>query len=664
MLRRDLLSAGIVMLLVTGCVTAGKDSFDIARQLEQQKRLEDALPMYEDALSKDSANPEYRAALAGVRSRLARQILESASEQLNVTPLKYDNLRNAQGYLDKALKVDPDNVEARSMADSLKGQMDQMLKKAETSYSSAMKALEAKNWLSALEQLKEIRLYYPGYLDLAVKIATTENGAISFFLKEADRYKASDDVDALVKSLESALAVQPGNQQIAAALKDAKSKNTATANVEKAERFAGENRWDRVPVYLKRAQGLGPNAAEKERIGKLYADGGVKLMEKATADLDKKALYSAYVDTMIAFDFNPAVFKSSAADDLRRQLVAQMTAKADELDAAGYIGLALYWTECAYKVSGSQKELYQKIQGLKDKVRQRVIKKIAIMDFNPPANNPDAARLVTDSLLSYMTRNASGDVKILARDVLGALIKEIEMGQAGLYDIESAKKSGKLKGTDVFIFGSLLQYAVEKNVEEGQKMVIAKVGIDREPNPQYSAWMANNPRPSEDDRRYAPPAFIEKDKTETIRYKVATHRKTANVTISFRVIDVESGEVVITKTLKSKKEATGTYSEGVDIAGIPYQKLDLPQDSDLLEKAVDEAISDLGHQVLSRFQNLQETYLNTAEVLKKKGDTEPVAEKYMDAVVTEEVKNIKSPITENARRGMDLLLKQAENYPI
>ncbi len=664
MLRGDLLCVGLVMLLVAGCATAGRESFDIARELERQKRLEDALPMYEDALSKDTANPEYRAALAATRSRLAQHILDSAREQLAITPLKYDNLRTAQGYLDKALKIDPDNVEARSLADSVKGQMDVMVKRAETSYAAAMKALEVKNWLVALEKLKEIRLYYPGYLDLAVKIATTENGAVSYFLKEADKYKASDDVDALARSLESALSVQPGNQLIAAALRDARAKNTVAVNLEKAERFAAESRWDRVRLYLKRAQGLNPGAADKERINKLYSEGGAKLMEKASADLARKAPYSAYIDTMIAFDFNPAAFKAPGADELRTQLVTQMSAKADELDGAGYIGLALYWTECAHKVSGAQKELYQKIQALKDKVRQRVIKKIAIMDFNPPASNPDAARLVTDSLLSYMTRNASGDVKILARDVLGALIKEIEMGQAGLYDIESAKKSGKLKGTDVFIFGSLLQYAVEKNVEEGQKMVVAKVGIDREPNPQYGAWMAANPRPTEEDRLNAPPPFIEKDRTETIRYKVATHRKTANVTISFRVVDVESGEVVITKTLKSKKEATGTYSEGVDIAGIPYHKLDLPADSDLLEKAVDDAISDLGHQVLSRFQNLQETYLNTAEVLKKKGEMEPVAEKYMDAVVTEEVKNIKSPITENARQGLDVLLKQAENYPL
>jgi curli biogenesis system outer membrane secretion channel CsgG/tetratricopeptide (TPR) repeat protein len=664
MLRRNVIVTGIAILVISGCAGQGSKSFEDARGLENVKRYEDALSLYEEAVSQEPTNPDYMAALKSVRSRLARQSLESAREQMNVTPLKYDNLRNAQGYVDKALKVDPGNIEAATTLDSLKVQREALASKAEASYAIGMKALEAKDWLAALGSFREIRAYYPAYLDIAIKISSTENSATDFYLKEADRHKANDDVDALIKNLELALAIQPGNQQIAAVLKDSKAKNSAGVALEKAEKLAGEGRWDRVQLYMKRARALNPTKEENERINKLYAEGGVKLMAKVTENLEKKALYSAYINLMVAYEFNPKAFKAPGADELRNQLISEMTARSDELEGAGFIGLALYWSECAHKVSGSRKELYQKIQGLKDKLRQRVIKKIAIMDFNPPNSNPDAGRLVTDSLLSYMTRNSSGDVKILARDILGALIKEIEFGQAGLYDIESAKKSGKLKGTDIFIFGSLLQYNVELNKEEGQKMVVAKVGVERDPNPHYTAWVNANPKPSDEDLRNRPPAFVERDKTETIRYKVGTHRKTANVTISFRVVDVESGEVVITKTLKSRKEATGNYSEGVDIAGIPYQKMELASDTDLLEKAVDEAIADLGHQVLSRFQNLQEKYLNDAEILKKRGETEPVAEKYMDAVMTEEVKNIKSPVTDKARSELDHLLKQTESYPI
>lgn len=664
MLRWNVILTGIAVLLTAGCAGQGAKSFDDARSLENVKRYEDALSLYEEAVSKEPTNPEYVAALKAVRLRLAHQSLESAREQMNLSPVKYENLRNAQGYVDKALKIDPGNVEARSMFESLKSQSDSMVKKAEASYAAGIKALDAKNWLAALDSFRAIRSYYPGYLDTSVKLSMVESNAIGFYLKEADLQKAKDELEAYIKSLEMALAIQPANQQIAAALRDAKAKNTASIALDQAEKLAGENRWDRVLIYIKRARGLNPTSAENERINKLYTDGATKLMAIASAYLDKKALYSAYINTMSAFDLNPKAFKGAGADDLRNKLISDMASRADELEGAGFIGLALYWTECAYTVSGSQKELYQKMQGLKDKVKQRVIKKIAIMDFNPPTSNPDAGRLVTDSLLSYMTRNTSGDVKILARDILGALIKEIEFGQAGLYDIESAKKSGKLKGTDIFIFGSLLQYNVELNKEEGQKTVVAKIGVDRDPNPQYMAWSNANPKPSEEERRSAPPPFVEKDKMETFKIKVGTHHKTANVTISFRVVDVESGEVVITKTLKSRKEAVANYSEGLDLAGIPAKKMDLPSDTDLLEKAVDEAIADLGHQVLSRFQNLQEKYLNDAEILKKRGETEPVAEKYMDAVISEEVKNIKSPVTEKARRELDLLLKQVENYPI
>ncbi len=660
MFARILICAGISMILFAGCATPGKDSFGTARELEKQQRYEDALSVYEEAVTMEPGNAEYRGALNSIRSLLASQTLENAKKQISITPLKYDNLSNAQGFVDKALKIDPANAEAKRMADSLKSLMESMVKKAESSYAAGMKALDEKDWLTALDRFREIRVYYPGYLDAATKASSTESSAIAFYMKEAERQRASGEVEALIKTLNIVLAIQPGNQQIIAALKDVKANNTAAAALDEAEKYAAENKWEIVTRDIKRARTLNPTKEENDRTNKIYADAGAKLIAKVAEDIENNALYSAYTNAMVAFEFNPRLAKESVFDELKDE----MTTKVDELEEAGFVGLALYWSECVLKVSGPNREINQKIQTLKDMLRQRVTKKIAIMDFNTPANNPDAGRLVTDSLLSYMTRNTSSDVKILARDILGALIKEIEFGQAGLYDIESAKKSGKLKGTDIFIFGSLLQYNVELNKEEGQKMVVAKVGVERDPNPHYTAWAAANPRPSEEDRRFAPPPFTERDKTETIRYKVGSHRKTASVTISFRVVDVESGEVVITKTLKSKKEATGNYSEGVESAGIPYQKLELPSDTELLEKAVDDAIADLGHQVLSRFQNLQEKYLNDAEKLKKRGETEPVAEKYMDAIITEELKNIKSPVTENARRELDLLLKQAENYPI
>ena len=83
MLARILVCACISTLLFAGCATPGKDSFGTARELEKQQRYEDALSVYEEAVTMEPGNPEYRAALNSIRSLLASQILENAKKQIN-----------------------------------------------------------------------------------------------------------------------------------------------------------------------------------------------------------------------------------------------------------------------------------------------------------------------------------------------------------------------------------------------------------------------------------------------------------------------------------------------------------------------------------------------------------------------------------------------------
>lgn len=147
----------------------------------------------------------------------------------------------------------------------------------------------------------------------------------------------------------------------------------------------------------------------------------------------------------------------------------------------------------------------------------------------------------------------------------------------------------------------------------------------------------------------APPATIEEEIRETIKYKVGTEKKRATVGVSFRVIDLEQGEVVITKTIRKSHEASGDYSEGVAFANIKYKPLEIASDSEILEKVTQDVITELSYEVVSRFQNLQTQYFNDAEGFKKKREYERAVEKYIDAMHLEELKNIASPLSENAR---------------
>lgn len=658
-MKRILVVLSVVVLL-TGCNNPGKESFELGRQLERQGRLDEAITLYEDAITKEQDNQEYRATLVLARSGAAARFVEQGRKRLQGAELTYEQLRTAQLDVDKALKADPNNSEAKVLAGTVKSQMDALLKRAEQSYAASAKAAELKDWPTAVTKLREIRQFYPGYLDLMIKLPQTESMALGYYLKEAERLRGIDDLDGMSSNLEQALAIQPSNQQIAALLKDAKAKNTAGAWFAKAEQSAKQQKWPQAADCLRKADLLAPDQALQEKMTELKRQGAQKMLQQVMVQTSKKQLYSAYLSMQAGSQFSPLLMKEAEGADLRKQLAADMIAKSQEQEAAGLLGNAYYWLDLSIRLNGGDRESQQRLQTLKDRLRQRVVKKIAVMDFSPPTSSTDAGKLVTDSLLSYMTRNASSDVKILARDVLGAIIKEIEFGQAGLYDIESAKKTGKLKGTDIFIFGSVLQYNVEKSAEEGSKMVNVVVATKQVPNPAYQSWLLSHPSPSEKEMALAPPALMKEEIRETVKYKVGAHRKTANVALSFRVIDVESGEVVITTTIKSRKEAEDKFSEGVEFANIPFDPMELPSDAVLLEKAVDEGISELGRLVLSRFQNRQASYLQAAELLSKKNGGDQVVERYMDAIISEEVKHVASQVTVQAKVGIEQYLQAAE----
>ena len=658
-MKRILMVLSIVVLL-TGCNNPGKESFELGRQLERQGRVDEAITLYEDAITKEQDNQEYRATLALARSSSAARFVEQGRKRLQGTEVTYEQLRTAQLDVDKALKADPNNSEAKVLAGTVKSQMDALLKRAEQSYAASTKAAELKDWPTAINKLREIRQFYPGYLDLIIKLPQTESAALGYYLKEAEQQRGDDDLDGMTVSLEKALAIQPSNQQIAALLKDTKARNTASTWFGKAEQNAKQQQWLKAANYLRKAQQLNPDQQLQAKMAELMRQGAQKMLQQGMVQTSKKQLYSAYQSLQAGVQFSPALMKEPEGVELRKQLAADMVAKSQELEAGGLLGNAWYWLDLSIRLNGGDRESQQRLQTLKDRLRQRVVKKIAVMDFSPPTNSIDAGKLVTDSLLSYMTRNASSDVKILARDVLGAIIKEIEFGQAGLYDIESAKKTGKLKGTDIFIFGSVLQYNVEKSAEEGSKMVNVVVATKQVPNPAYQSWLLIHPSPNEKEMALAPPALMKEEIRETVKYKVGTHKKTANVALSFRVIDVESGEVVITTTIKSRKEAEDKFSEGVEFANIPFDPLELPSDSVLLEKAVDEGIAELGRLVLTRFQNRQASYLQAAELLNKKGGGDQVVERYMDAIVSEEVKHVASQVTAQAKTGIEQYLQTAE----
>ena len=102
--RRSLFLMIIFLMIVYGCVSPGKDVFDLAKDLAKSKRWEEAIGMYEEALTKDPQNSEYLEALIDAKRGLSELYIKKAESFLVNKPVTYDNARAAYQEAEKALK--------------------------------------------------------------------------------------------------------------------------------------------------------------------------------------------------------------------------------------------------------------------------------------------------------------------------------------------------------------------------------------------------------------------------------------------------------------------------------------------------------------------------------------------------------------------------------
>jgi curli biogenesis system outer membrane secretion channel CsgG len=598
----------VILVSLSGCATPGLESFNQAQEFLRQNRLDEAIARLEQAIVLEPDQSEYKKAL----------------------------------------------IEAKAILD--KRRLDENKRRADLLAAEATKAEAAGNWVQSVKNYREIKSFHPAYPELANRLTRAENQGLNNYRKNADKAKAAEEWGDVVHNLTLAKEIAPEQPDLIAALLEASEKDTPAYYLTRVETFSRRNAWEQALVFIRRAITADRDKTHAAQILTFNLAAAQYYMNRAGKE--KRRLYPAYIAVTMLND---------AKDDpqvrvLSDQLISLMYAQAEEYETAGLIGNAYAWYDRVSHMQSEYKDVFTKLQILRDRLRERVVKKIAVMDFASPSSNAEAGRIVTDSLLSFLTSNATSDVKILARDVMGAILKEIEMGQAGLYDIESAKKAGKLKGTDVFIFGSVLQYNVEKQANEGQKMTNVVVATKSAPNPLYQMWRLNQKgTPSKKEMLEAPPMTIDEEIRETVKYKVGTEKKRASVRISYRLIDVEGGEIIATKNMQKVKEVSDDYSEGIALANIPYDPLELPADTELLDQVTQEVIADLGKQVLDYFSSPQTLYVKTAESLAKKREYEKAVEKYVDAITLEEMKNITGPLsaqmTQEIGRVQDLLAK-------
>jgi len=204
--------------------------------------------------------------------------------------------------------------------------------------------------------------------------------------------------------------------------------------------------------------------------------------------------------------------------------------------------------------------------------------------------------------------------------------------------------------------GNVLLYKTEREETKASKVAKIQTGTKIQDNPEYLIWKAKHPSPTSQQLAEAPPAVVQVPEYRYENYTVGRNRMRAAVHVYYKIIDAKKGEIIATDTIKRNKEVTDQWNDGIPEADIPYNPLELPTESEVLEQVTANVVRDLALVVLKPFQSLQTKYFEEGEMLRQRRRYEEAIEKYIDAIYDERTKGIESPISKKSMEVIDQLL--------
>ncbi len=422
--------------------------------------------------------------------------------------------------------------------------------------------------------------------------------------------------------------------------------------IQEAEKAAAEQKWDEALQAYERALEYAPRDQSiisaknnmQSKAGIYYARQGKSHMYagwllKAFENYEQA---SQQVRNLKDPELN------SLVSGFKTELSAKAAVTANRFKDAGNFGSAWFWYEKIKQIDPDYPDIFYLIQAMEDEIIKRLKKSIAVFDFGSPSYAPDAGSIFANNLSTFLFKTAGKDVKILERENLKSILEEMKLGQIGVVSSRTAKEMGRVYGIDVAVMGSVLRYNVDSTSYADTKTVTYQVKKTEE-NIEYLNWKARNPNPTQEQLNLAPVPFIHNMTDVDKEYNVSTHKKVAFVTVSFRIVDINTGENILVDTIPRNKVAKDETSAGVQIAGIKYDPLEIPTDTELLQDLTNEVVTELGQEALQPLKSLEKTYFEFGEQQVRRRDSVKAAEHFVDAIFDEKIKRIQnSPLTTKA----------------
>lgn len=416
------------------------------------------------------------------------------------------------------------------------------------------------------------------------------------------------------------------------------------------------DRRDWLPAYFNLQQVLSrfPNYEDAlQLLEKVATDGSVDFFQQARTRMEQGWLLQAFNRYNLAVNHIQDTHDYQL-NSLRNDLTARARFLAGQFRDQGLNGSAWYWYHKIQSADPEYPDIFYLTQEMEDHIKKSVQKSIAVFDFSSPSDSQDAGIILANNLITFLFDNASGDIKILERENLKSMIEEMKLGSMGVVSAQGAKEMGRVYGIDVAIMGSVLLYKVDTSVSQGTNSVRYQVGEKIEDNIDYLNWRARHPNPSSEELAQAPPAKVETPEFVVKDYRVTNHKKVGFVQLSFRIVDVRTGENIQVRTIERKEIVSDETSAGLPEADIQFDPLEIPTDTELLQRMTEDVVAELGREALRPLQNLEQTYFQQGENFIRRRDNLHAAESFVSALFNENLKCIQgSPLSHQAHQNLE-----------
>lgn len=646
MINKKYVSSIILAGALVGFTGCGKQkvqipqSFNTGNSFFQKQNYEKAIEHYEMALKKMPTNKMIADKLAQAKAMYVKtqtadittkfastkiysvQILNNFKNRLNKLT-QYTTNENKKSVMDLLTKVSDEESKTTKIIDSLKTDIDESI------FTNALEVTPAK--------LKELVKYDND-------IVTTEYYKKA--LKKVDDYYIKQITDLLLaneaglafKKFQAYKKVNLNPEKVVFLENEINKYNKINRLIDETYKYINLLRMDDAVNGMMELSKIEHESVKlKKKVQKLEKTLVRKLLNLAKESLDENLIADGYFYTLKASKIKNSVKFTTVG----KSVLEELYKKAKEYTSLGLDGNAYALYLYIQKIDPGYKSTFVLHRDVKDKLIKRNILKLAVSEFVTPNLDRSSGSRFSASLTSQLfkdTQKELKDINVIERNRLKAILDELKLRETG--NLESLAQRGKIKGINVFVFGDIIESSVEPQRRESNEQTMVQIGTRKVNNNQFMLYMMASPQDKKKWKRI-PKEFIEEPVNQLVSYKKGEIKKTANLMVSVRIVNIEKGEIIAAETIENQKIVSDKYNDGVALAGIKGDREEIPSDKTLIKNLHKEMLNKISDFVLKPFIQRESDKIQEGEMYVERREYNKAVESLVDAMMIAELKGLK-----------------------